>query len=130
MHFVKAAALLSLALRGGGGGTLGSEIEFGTVLWYAYAGLSCFLVLFAGMMSGLTLGLMSLGLVELEILQRSGTPTEKKQAGRKPNPLSFFFLQKFSILAFFLNNIFVFWVMVWFLFLAVVIDSGMDVLGF
>nr|GME00749.1 DUF21 domain-containing protein At4g14240-like [Ipomoea batatas] len=31
-------------------------------------------------MSGLTLGLMSLGLVELEILQRSGTPTEKKQA--------------------------------------------------
>ncbi|KAG2308501.1 hypothetical protein Bca52824_028249 [Brassica carinata] len=31
-------------------------------------------------MSGLTLGLMSLGLVELEILQRSGTPNEKKQA--------------------------------------------------
>ncbi|KAL0283791.1 UNVERIFIED_CONTAM: DUF21 domain-containing protein [Sesamum angustifolium] len=31
-------------------------------------------------MSGLTLGLMSLGLVDLEILQRSGTPTEKKQA--------------------------------------------------
>ncbi|KAM7254030.1 hypothetical protein ACFE04_031712 [Oxalis oulophora] len=32
-------------------------------------------------MSGLTLGLMSLGLVELEILQQSGTSTEKKQAG-------------------------------------------------
>ncbi|KZV32408.1 hypothetical protein F511_03691 [Dorcoceras hygrometricum] len=31
-------------------------------------------------MSGLTLGLMSLGLVELEILQRSGTTREKKQA--------------------------------------------------
>ncbi|XP_022868077.1 DUF21 domain-containing protein At4g14240-like isoform X4 [Olea europaea var. sylvestris] len=31
-------------------------------------------------MSGLTLGLMSLGLVELEILKRSGTSTEKKQA--------------------------------------------------
>ncbi|XP_020102959.1 DUF21 domain-containing protein At4g14240-like [Ananas comosus] len=31
-------------------------------------------------MSGLTLGLMSLGLVELEILQRSGSPTEKTQA--------------------------------------------------
>lgn len=39
------------------------------------------LVLFAGIMSGLTLGLMSLGLVELEILQRSGTPKEKHQAG-------------------------------------------------
>lgn len=31
-------------------------------------------------MSGLTLGLMSLGLVELEILQRSGTDSEKAQA--------------------------------------------------
>ena len=34
-------------------------------------------------MSGLTLGLMSLGLVDLEILQRSGTTTEKKQAGTR-----------------------------------------------
>ncbi|KAL0696631.1 hypothetical protein Bca4012_063811 [Brassica carinata] len=48
--------------------------------WFIYAGVSCILVLFAGIMSGLTLGLMSLGLVELEILQRSGTPNEKKQA--------------------------------------------------
>ncbi|RAL38468.1 unnamed protein product [Cuscuta campestris] len=59
---------------------LGAEIQFGTVTWYVYAGISCVLVLFAGIMSGLTLGLMSLGIVELEILQRSGTPTEKKQA--------------------------------------------------
>ncbi|GAB4851150.1 hypothetical protein Ancab_030444 [Ancistrocladus abbreviatus] len=34
-------------------------------------------------MSGLTLGLMSLSLVELEILQRSGDSTEKIQAGPK-----------------------------------------------
>ncbi|KAL0644467.1 hypothetical protein Bca4012_042757 [Brassica carinata] len=54
-----------------------------------YAGVSCFLVLFAGIMSGLTLGLMSLGLVELEILQRSGTPNKKKQAS---NHLSFIVL--------------------------------------
>ncbi|KAG6398575.1 hypothetical protein SASPL_140042 [Salvia splendens] len=81
MHFVNAAALLSIALKnGGGGGMLGSEIEFGTVWWYVYAGISCILVMFAGVMSGLTLGLMSLGLVELEILQRSGTPAEKKQS--------------------------------------------------
>ncbi|KAL1536261.1 DUF21 domain-containing protein [Salvia divinorum] len=82
MRFVNAAALLSIALKKGGssGGMLGSEIEFGTVWWYVYAGISCFLVMFAGVMSGLTLGLMSLGLVELEILQRSGTPTEKKQS--------------------------------------------------
>ncbi|KAK8960881.1 DUF21 domain-containing protein [Platanthera guangdongensis] len=58
----------------------GEDIPFGTFWWFTHAGISCFLVLFAGIMSGLTLGLMSLGLVELEILQRSGTPTEKKQA--------------------------------------------------
>ncbi|CAN4091586.1 unnamed protein product [Withania somnifera] len=56
------------------------DIEFGNPWWFVYAGVSCFLVLFAGIMSGLTLGLMSMGLVELEILQRSGTSTEKKQA--------------------------------------------------
>ncbi|KAH8495173.1 hypothetical protein H0E87_018376 [Populus deltoides] len=58
----------------------GDEIPFGSFSWFAYAGISCFLVIFAGIMSGLTLGLMSLGLVDLEILQRSGTSTEKKQA--------------------------------------------------
>ncbi|KAL6968353.1 DUF21 domain-containing protein [Sarracenia purpurea var. burkii] len=56
------------------------DIPFGTARWFVYAGVSCILVLFAGIMSGLTLGLMSLGLVELEILQRSGTSAEKKQA--------------------------------------------------
>lgn len=87
MHLINAAALLSIAIRnsGDGGGVLGSEIEFGTVWWFVYAGISCVLVLFAGIMSGLTLGLMSLGLVDLEILQRSGTPTEKEQAGRLNN---------------------------------------------
>ncbi|XP_010278494.1 PREDICTED: putative DUF21 domain-containing protein At1g03270 isoform X2 [Nelumbo nucifera] len=56
------------------------DIAFGSFWWYTYAGISCVLVLFGGIMSGLTLGLMSLGHVELEILQRSGTSTEKKQA--------------------------------------------------
>ncbi|CAA2978569.1 DUF21 domain-containing protein At4g14240-like [Olea europaea var. sylvestris] len=83
MHLINAVALVQVAIRNGGGvngGVLGAEIEFGTVWWFVYAGISCVLVLFAGIMSGLTLGLMSLGLVELEILQRSGTPSEKKQA--------------------------------------------------
>ncbi|KAL6516063.1 DUF21 domain-containing protein [Orobanche gracilis] len=57
-----------------------NDIEFGNPWWFVYASISCFLVLFAGIMSGLTLGLMSLGLVELEILQRSGTDVERKQA--------------------------------------------------
>ncbi|KAJ4727513.1 DUF21 domain-containing-like protein [Melia azedarach] len=56
------------------------DIEFGNPWWFVYAGVSCILVLFAGIMSGLTLGLMSLGLVDLEILRRSGTSAEKKQA--------------------------------------------------
>lgn len=55
-------------------------MEFGSLWWYIYGGLSMFLVCFAGIMSGLTLGLMSLGLMDLEVLQRSGTPVEKKQA--------------------------------------------------
>lgn len=38
------------------------------------------LVLFAGMMSGLTLGLMSLSLVDLEVLAKSGTPQDRKHA--------------------------------------------------
>ncbi|GAB4846849.1 DUF21 domain-containing protein At2g14520 [Ancistrocladus abbreviatus] len=40
------------------------------------------LVLFAGLMSGLTLGLMSLSLVELEVLAQSGTPSDRKHAAK------------------------------------------------
>lgn len=40
------------------------------------------LVLFAGMMSGLTLGLMSLGLVDLEVLKNSGTPKDQEYAAK------------------------------------------------
>lgn len=47
-----------------------------------YLCISVFLVLMAGLMSGLTLGLMSLDQVDLEVLLRSGTPKEKKYAAR------------------------------------------------
>ena len=40
------------------------------------------LTLFAGLMSGLTLGLMSLDNVDLEVLKRSGTPREKAYASK------------------------------------------------
>lgn len=39
------------------------------------------LVTFAGLMAGLTLGLMSLGLVDLEVLIKSGRPQDRKHAG-------------------------------------------------
>ena len=80
MHLMNAVIATRLMTRNS---VLESEaIPFGSISWFVYLAISCFLVLFAGIMSGLTLGLMSLGLVELEILQRSGTPSEKKQAGK------------------------------------------------
>ncbi|KNA11762.1 hypothetical protein SOVF_132090, partial [Spinacia oleracea] len=56
------------------------HLPFGSMWWIIYAGISFLMVIFAGIMSGLTLGLMSLSLVDLEILQRSGDSSEKKQA--------------------------------------------------
>ncbi|XP_010435172.1 PREDICTED: DUF21 domain-containing protein At4g14230-like [Camelina sativa] len=81
MHPINAVVAARMLAGISQSNTVGSEaIPFGSLEWITYAGISCFLVLFAGIMSGLTLGLMSLGLVELEILQRSGTPKEKKQS--------------------------------------------------
>ncbi|KAL1198205.1 DUF21 domain-containing protein [Cardamine amara subsp. amara] len=81
MHLINTVAAARMLAGIGQSNSHGGEaIPFGSLEWITYAGISCFLVLFAGIMSGLTLGLMSLGLVELEILQRSGTPNEKKQA--------------------------------------------------
>ena len=48
------------------------------------------LVLFAGLMSGLTLGLMSMSLVDLEVLAKSGTPRDRKHAGNLPFFFFFF----------------------------------------
>ncbi|OAY27868.1 DUF21 domain-containing protein At4g14240 [Manihot esculenta] len=80
MHLVNAVMAARMVTMLGQSNGVGAGIPFGSVWWFIYAGISCILVLFAGIMSGLTLGLMSLGLVELEILQRSGTRSEKKQA--------------------------------------------------
>lgn len=54
--------------------------DFGTPWWWIYLGISTVLVIFAGIMSGLTLGLMSISPVDLEVLQRSGTEKERAQA--------------------------------------------------
>ncbi|MFS8021943.1 hypothetical protein Hanom_Chr16g01433411 [Helianthus anomalus] len=64
--------LLTLTLAAGAGAGVSRN-----PMWFVYDGVSCV----AGFMSGLTLGLMSLGLVELEILHQSGSNREKKQAG-------------------------------------------------
>ncbi|KAG0625982.1 hypothetical protein M758_2G093500 [Ceratodon purpureus] len=56
--------------------------EPGTPTFYLYIAIIIGLVLFAGLMSGLTLGLMSLSLVDLEVLQKSGTDADRKHAGK------------------------------------------------
>jgi metal transporter CNNM len=56
--------------------------EPGTPTFYLYIFIVVGLVLFAGLMSGLTLGLMSLSLVDLEVLQKSGTPADQKHAAK------------------------------------------------
>eukprot|EP01018_Ginkgo_biloba_P037509 Gb_24736 [translate_table: standard] len=48
--------------------------------FWSYIVIIVFLVLFAGSMSGLTLGLMSLSLVDLEVISKSGKPHERKHA--------------------------------------------------
>ncbi|KAI3931800.1 hypothetical protein MKW98_012210 [Papaver atlanticum] len=50
--------------------------------FFVYIGVIVLLVLFAGLMSGLTLGLMSMSVVDLEVLAKSGTPQDRKHAAR------------------------------------------------
>jgi hypothetical protein len=45
-----------------------------------YIAIAVGLTLGAGLMSGLTLGLMSMDMVDLEVLRRSGTPSEQRHA--------------------------------------------------
>jgi len=56
--------------------------EAGSKLFWIHLSMSLFCVLFAGLMSGLTMGLMSLDVMHLEILQKSGSKTESARAGR------------------------------------------------
>ena len=48
-------------------------------MMYVFASLG--LVLFAGLMADLTLGLVSLGLVDLEVFIKSGRPQDRKHDG-------------------------------------------------
>ncbi|KAL5707200.1 DUF21 domain-containing protein [Ranunculus cassubicifolius] len=48
--------------------------------FFIHIAIILFLVIFAGLMSGLTLGLMSLSIVDLEVLQKSGTPKDRRHA--------------------------------------------------
>ena len=63
------------------------EYECCTSGFFIHILVIVFLVCFAGLMSGLTLGLMSMSLVDLEVLAKSGTPKDRKHAGTLLVPL-------------------------------------------
>ncbi|KAK9820015.1 hypothetical protein WJX72_005166 [[Myrmecia] bisecta] len=52
------------------------------LVFFIYAAVASSLVVLAGLMSGLTLGLLSLNSLDLELLKRSGTEQEKRYAER------------------------------------------------
>eukprot|EP01027_Heterolobosea_sp_BB2_P013467 GEZU01019431.1.p1 GENE.GEZU01019431.1~~GEZU01019431.1.p1 ORF type:complete len:345 (+),score=38.11 GEZU01019431.1:103-1137(+) len=67
----------------------GIEFSFPSLPWYEWViySVAClFLVLFAGVMSGLTLGLLSIDPMQLKVLLRAGTDTEKEYA-KKMTPI-------------------------------------------
>ncbi|KAK4836965.1 hypothetical protein QYF36_001683 [Acer negundo] len=51
-------------------------------MFWVYLIICVALVSFAGLMSGLTLGLMSLSLVDLEVLMKAGSPQDRKNAAK------------------------------------------------
>jgi len=58
----------------------GDQVEPGDPRFAVYVILSILLVLVAGIMSGLTIGLVALDVTALTVLLNSGTPTEKRHA--------------------------------------------------
>ncbi|KAF8389348.1 hypothetical protein HHK36_026042 [Tetracentron sinense] len=52
------------------------------LMFWVYIIICVVLVMIAGLMSGLTLGLMSLSLVDLEVLVKAGQPRDKKNAAK------------------------------------------------
>lgn len=58
------------------------ELSYKDTMFWVYLGVYVGLVLFAGLMSGLTMGLLSLDILSLKVLQRGGKPSEKKHASK------------------------------------------------
>lgn len=58
-----------------------SDVPCCEPMFWIYLVICIALVCFAGLMSGLTLGLMSLSLVDLEVLVKAGQPQDRRNAG-------------------------------------------------
>ncbi|XP_047316382.1 DUF21 domain-containing protein At1g47330 [Impatiens glandulifera] len=61
---------------------MGSDLPCCSGTFFLYVAIIIGLVIFAGLMAGLTLGLMSLGLVDLEVLIKSGRPQDRIHASK------------------------------------------------
>ncbi|XP_022094756.1 DUF21 domain-containing protein At4g14240-like isoform X2 [Acanthaster planci] len=57
-------------------------LDFHDKMFWVYIGIYCALVLFAGLMSGLTMGLLSLDILSLRVLAEGGKPHEQRYAKR------------------------------------------------
>lgn len=69
--------------------TLNPGNQVGILLWYEYiiyTSVCTFLVLFGGLMSGLTLGLLSIDPMQLSVLKSAGSESEKR-AAKKIEPI-------------------------------------------
>ncbi|XP_074640811.1 uncharacterized protein LOC141898671 isoform X1 [Tubulanus polymorphus] len=58
------------------------KLNYTDNLFWIYIGLYTGLVLFAGLVSGLTMGLLSIDTTSLMVLKESGTPKQQKQAAK------------------------------------------------
>ncbi|CAB4038302.1 DUF21 domain-containing At4g33700 isoform X2 [Paramuricea clavata] len=59
-----------------------SPLNYHDKMFWVYLGVYVGLVLFAGLMSGLTMGLLSLDILSLKVLARGGKPDEQKHAAK------------------------------------------------
>lgn len=59
-----------------------SPLDYHDKMFWIYLGVYVGLVLFAGLMSGLTMGLLSLDILSLKVLARGGKPDEQKHAAK------------------------------------------------
>lgn len=82
---------------------MGVDYSCCTTGFFTRIGIVVFLVLFAGLMSGLTLGLMSMSLVEIEVLAKSGKPRDRKHAGVLLHPFFTFLSLSCEIFFVFFN---------------------------
>ncbi|XP_038059618.1 DUF21 domain-containing protein At4g33700-like [Patiria miniata] len=57
-------------------------LDYHDEMFWVYVGIYCALVLFAGLMSGLTMGLLSLDILSLRVLAEGGKPHEQRYARR------------------------------------------------